>query len=103
MKKVSTYIWEYKWNFFIAIIGLFSAVTLDMLAPQLTRRVVDDVILGGNMQELKWLLLGFFILENSNTEHDKKDVFLAKISYNITDYGVVGSIGYRRKKNCEKL
>ena len=39
--------------------SLVIAVTLDMLAPRLTARVVDDVIVGGNMGELKFLLLGF--------------------------------------------
>lgn len=62
MKKISSYIWKYKWNYVIALFSLFAAVSLDMLSPQLTRRVVDDVIVGGNMGELKYLLLGFFLV-----------------------------------------
>ncbi len=59
MKKLSSYIWEYKVPYLIAIVSLLIAVTLDMMAPRLTARVVDDVIVGGNIAELKYLLLGF--------------------------------------------
>lgn len=59
MKKISSYIWEYKIPYLIAIASLLIAVTLDMLSPRLTARVVDDVIVGGNIGELKYLLLGF--------------------------------------------
>lgn len=59
MKKLSGYIWEYKWSYLLALLSLFIAVTLDMLAPRLTAHVVDDVIVGGNIGKLKYLLLGF--------------------------------------------
>lgn len=60
MKKLSSYIWEYKLSYLAAVLSLVIAVTLDMLAPRLTAHVVDDVIVGGNIGELKYLLLGFF-------------------------------------------
>ena len=59
MKKLSTYIWEYRIPYLIAVVSILIAVTLDMMAPRLTARVVDDVIVGGNIGELKYLLLGF--------------------------------------------
>lgn len=59
MKKLSSYIWEYKLSYLAAVLSLVIAVTLDMLAPRLTAHVVDDVIVGGNIGELKYLLLGF--------------------------------------------
>lgn len=59
MKKLSSYIWEYKIPYMIAIISLLIAVTLDMMGPRLMARVVDDVIVGGDIAELKYLLLGF--------------------------------------------
>ncbi len=59
MKKISSYIWDYKFSYLGALLSLLIAVTLDMLAPRLTAHVVDDVIVGGNMGELKFLLLGF--------------------------------------------
>ena len=59
MKKIRSYIWDHKWAYLVGIVSLVIAVSLDMLSPQLTRHVVDDVILGGNMSELKFILLGF--------------------------------------------
>ena len=59
MKKLSSYLWEYRIPYLIAVISLLIAVTLDMMAPRLTAHVVDDVIVGGNIGELTYLLLGF--------------------------------------------
>lgn len=59
MKKISAYIWQFKGKYLIAISALFGAVTLDMLSPKLTKMVVDDVIVGGDIQIFKWILLGF--------------------------------------------
>ena len=59
MKKISSYIWDYRFSYLGAVLSLLIAVTLDMAAPRLTAHVVDDVIVGGNIGELKFLLLGF--------------------------------------------
>lgn len=59
MKKLSDYIWEYRMSYLLAVASLIIAVTLDMLAPRLTAHMVDDVIVGGDMGKLKYLLLGF--------------------------------------------
>jgi ATP-binding cassette subfamily B multidrug efflux pump len=59
MKKVRSYIWDHKWAYLLGVVSLVIAVSLDMFSPQLTRHIVDDVIVGGNMSELKILLLGF--------------------------------------------
>lgn len=59
MKKLSSYIWEYRLSYLIAVLSLIIAVTLDMLSPRLTAHMVDDVIVGGNIGELKYLLLGY--------------------------------------------
>ncbi len=59
MKKLSNYIWEYRFSYLIAIASLLIAVTLDMLGPRLMSHVVDDVIVGGDIPKLKYLLLGF--------------------------------------------
>ena len=57
-KKLSTYIWEYKWSYLLAILSLFISVSLDMLAPMLTMHIIDDVIIGGNLTLLPYLLGG---------------------------------------------
>lgn len=61
-KKLSTYIWEYKWSYLFAIASLIISVSLDMLAPMLTMHIIDDVILGGNITVLPYLLGGILIV-----------------------------------------
>lgn len=58
MKKLSTYIWEHKFAYLFAIASMVISISLDMLSPQLTRHIVDDVILGGQTQKLKYFLIG---------------------------------------------
>lgn len=59
MRKLRAYLWKYKWPYLIAILSLTAAVVLDLLAPLVTKSIVDDVIVGGNMEKLKILLLAF--------------------------------------------
>lgn len=58
MKKLSSYIWEHKYAYLFAIASMVISVSLDMLSPQLTRHIVDDVIIGGQTEKLIYLLLG---------------------------------------------
>ncbi len=58
MKKITTYLWKYKLPFLFAIISMVISVALDMLSPQLTRHIVDDVILDGQIEKLTPMLLG---------------------------------------------
>ena len=57
-KKLKTYIWENRHIYIIAIISLLLSVSLDMLAPMLTMHIIDDVILGGELAKLPYLLGG---------------------------------------------
>ena len=61
-KKLSTYIWEYKWHYLFAFVSLIISVSLDMLAPMLTMHIIDDVIMGGNLAILPYLLGGILIV-----------------------------------------
>lgn len=58
MKKISTYIWEHKFAFSFAVLSMIISISLDMLSPQLTRHIVDDVILNGQLDRLTLLLFG---------------------------------------------
>lgn len=58
MKKISTYIWEHKFAYTFAVLSMVISISLDMLSPQLTRHIVDDVILGGQLDRLAFLLTG---------------------------------------------
>ncbi len=62
MKKLSTYILEHKWKYLIAILSMIISVVLDLMAPQFTKHIIDDVIVGGQMSKLKFLLLGIFMI-----------------------------------------
>ncbi len=58
MKKISSYILEHLWGYLGAILCLIIGVALDMLSPQLTMRIIDEVIGEGNLPLLKYLLAG---------------------------------------------
>ena len=59
MKKIRKYLWKHKWAYLVAMLSMIIAVSLDMLAPLVTRKVVDDVIIGGKMEVLKYCLFAF--------------------------------------------
>lgn len=56
--RLRTYVKRYKYRYLLGIIGMLVAVGLDMLSPVIIQRIIDDVILGGQMQFLMSLLLG---------------------------------------------
>ena len=62
MKKVSTYIWEHKFSFLFGVLCIVIVVSLDMLSPQLTKHIVDDVIIGGDMSNFPLLLAGLVLV-----------------------------------------
>ena len=62
MKKISSYIWKYKWAYAFALTCMIVAVSLDMLAPQLTRLIIDRVVMDGQISLLPTLLIGILIV-----------------------------------------
>lgn len=58
MKKLSHYILQHFWGYLLGVLCLIVGVALDMLSPQLTKRIIDDVIMNGNLPLLKYLLFG---------------------------------------------
>ncbi len=60
MKKISSYIRERRFTYLFAVLSLLASVTLDLCAPQLTKGIVDEVIVGGKTEKLKFFLLGIF-------------------------------------------
>lgn len=59
MKKIRTYLWEHKFAFGLAVLAMTISISLDMLSPKLTQSVIDNVLLGGHMELLTPLLLGY--------------------------------------------
>ena len=62
MKKISSYIYEHRFRYLLAIGSMIIAVTLDLLSPQFSKHIIDDVIVGGDISKLKYLLLGIFAI-----------------------------------------
>ena len=62
MKNLWNYIKKYCPLYLVAIIAMVVSILLDALAPQITRHIIDDVIVGGKRQLLLQLLLGLRVV-----------------------------------------
>lgn len=62
MKRISSYILKYWYAYTFAIICIVIAVSLDMLSPQVTKRIIDNVIIGEDMGLLPKLLIMILII-----------------------------------------
>ena len=58
MKKLTTHIKEHLGAYLLATFALVASVSLDLLSPQLTKKIIDDVIGNGNIDALGGILLG---------------------------------------------
>lgn len=58
MKKLHTYIGRYWYGYVFAIFCMVVAIALDMIYPAITERIIDDVILEGQTENLTKLLIG---------------------------------------------
>lgn len=58
MKRIGKYICRYLPLYGVAVIAMVVSVLLDAMSPQITKRIIDDVIVGGRMELLMKLLLG---------------------------------------------
>ncbi len=50
------------WLYILGTLAMIVSISLDMFAPQLTRHVIDDVVVGGQLDKLKIFLIGFFVV-----------------------------------------
>ena len=60
--KLSKYIFKYWYAYLTAVVFLVIAVSLDMLSPKVTEKVIDNVIIGGDIDLLPKLLIVIFII-----------------------------------------
>ena len=58
MKKLRTYLMRYWYLYLFGMICMIAAIVLDMITPQITRRIIDEVIVGGQRQLLMKFLMG---------------------------------------------
>ena len=86
--KISRYILKYWYAYLLGIIFIIIAVVLDLLSPQITRRIIDDVIVGGKTELLNRFLLIILMIGVGRCifQYLKEltfDYFGAKIATNI--------------------
>lgn len=62
MKKLHTYVLGHWKGYLFALCSMVIAITLDMLYPKITQQIVDEVILGGQMEILTKLLAGIVLV-----------------------------------------
>lgn len=123
MKKLSAYIWKNKLRYILAIGSMILAVSLDLMSPQLTKHIIDDVIVGGQIGKLKYLLAGilaigvgravfqyikeytFDCLGSDIASSMRKDLFIhtQKLSQNFFDRTDTGELMSRIKDDVDKI
>ena len=57
MKKISTYLKKFWLSYVVAIVCLVLAIILDMLSPQITKIIVNEVFIGGDFHRFALLLV----------------------------------------------
>ena len=123
MKKLSAYIWKNKFRYILAIGSMILAVSLDLMSPQLTKHIIDDVIVGGQIGKLKYLLAGilaigvgravfqyikeytFDCLGSDIASSMRKDLFIhtQKLSQDFFDRMDTGELMSRIKDDVDKI
>ena len=58
MKKLHKYVGRYWYGYAFAIVCMILAIALDMLYPMISQSIIDDVIIGGELELLTKLLVG---------------------------------------------
>ena len=123
MKKLSAYIWKNKFRYILAIGSMILEVSLDLMSPQLTKHIIDDVIVGGQIGKLKYLLAGilaigvgravfqyikeytFDCLGSDIASSMRKDLFIhtQKLSQDFFDRTDTGELMSRIKDDVDKI
>lgn len=62
MKKLWKYPLKYWYLYLIALASMVISIYLDVLAPRITKSIIDDVIVGGQLQLLMQLLIGLIMI-----------------------------------------
>ena len=123
MKKVSYYLKKYWFSYLIAVVCLVAQITIDMLNPQVTIRIIDDVIGKGELSLLKYSLLmmlvfalgrvvfGYtkeYLFDNTSFKISvdiRKGLFrhIQKLSVNYFDKSNTGEIMSRVKDDVDRI
>ena len=56
LKKLSSYVVPYWKSYLFAVVCLFTAIGLEMLSPQVSKLIVNEVFVAGDFHRFGWLL-----------------------------------------------
>jgi len=121
--KLTKYIMKYWYAYLLALICIITAVSLDMLSPQVTERIIDDVIVGRDMSllpKLLWLIfiiglgrcifqylkeLIFDLASTKIAEKIRKDLFvhIQSLSLSFFDKNNTGELMSRVKDDVDRI
>lgn len=62
MKKISSYIWKHWYRYLFIIICMLIAIGLDMLYPQITKHIINEVFVGKDLTMLPPLLIAIVLV-----------------------------------------
>lgn len=88
LKKLSSYILKHITAYALAVICLFMGVALDMLSPQLTKKIIDDVIGKGELEILPYLLGGILLVGFGRCIF----MYIKEYTFDITGAKIAGSM-----------
>lgn len=112
MRYLLNYVKQYWRFYFVAITAMVISILLDMAAPQITKSLIDHVIVGGKMELLANLLLGlvFIGLGRAVFQYVKEYTFDktgasigCKIRKELFDHIQTLSVGYFDQHNTGEL
>lgn len=123
MIKLSYYVRKYWYYYAFAIISMLLSVSLDLLSPVITKTIVDQVLVGGNLSLLPKLLVGilaigigrcifqytkeftFDIVSNKISIHLRRNLFqyIQKLDISFFDNVSTGELMARVKDDIDKI
>ncbi len=123
MKKLGHYMKRYAFLYLLGFVSMVVAITLDLAAPQITKHIIDDVIVGGRVELLMRLLAGLLVIAFGRAVfqyvkefsydyigvsiglHMRKDLFrhIQKMSMDFFDRHNTGELMTRVKDDVDKV
>lgn len=112
MKNLWKYAKKYRFLYVLAIVSMLISIFLDAIAPQITKHIIDDVIVGGQLAILMKLLLGLFGigLGRAVFQYTKEFIFDYasvgignKLRKDLFDHIQTLSVGYFERHNTGEL
>lgn len=112
MKNLWKYVRKYSLLYILAIAAMIVSIVMDAAAPQITKHIIDDVIVGGQMQVLMKLLLGLVGIGFGRAifQYTKEFIFDyaasgigCRLRKDLFDHIQTLSVGYFDKHNTGEL